>query len=210
MRYPTATLPTLACMAAFLGLVACTNAPGVRINNIDISQQYNPQELGIFSGSNREVRVDVFNNPFPEVSQQEFGDVVVGFMYGRTPGYPVRFSQNPEVEYRPERRIRVLMVFDPPKSLPSVGLCRRDIQGGLTQLASVSADAPPDPTRIRALGAYCQGEQTTTRVIGSAPRGPDLASTNLNAMVGLMTFNMFPIRNPNVDRENCDPFVVVC
>ena len=78
-----ARAPLALSLAALLGLAACGNAAGVRINNMDISQNYDQRELGIFAGGDRALRVEVINNPFPEISQEAFAELVVGSMQGR-------------------------------------------------------------------------------------------------------------------------------
>ncbi len=194
-------------LLALFGLAACANAADVRIGSSDISQNYRPYELGIFSGGDRELRVDVINNPFPDVPQETFSALVVNSMPGSALRYPVNFSVDPAVEYKPERPIRVVMVFDPPKSLPSVGLCRRD---DLETAAVRAPEVAADPRRVRVLGAYCQGNATVTRATGTALRGADLASTSFDQLIAQMTLTMFPIDNPSLREERCPPFVVVC
>ena len=189
-----------------LGLVACANAAGVRVSNVDISQQYEPRQLGLISGGEQQLRVDVLNNPFPDVGPAVFDTQVVDLMQGRARGYPVNFSLNPAVEYKPERRFRVLMVFDPPTSLSTIGICRRD---NLAAQAATPAEGA-DPARLRVLGAYCRGDLTVTRATGTVPRGTQLASTNLDGLMAQMTTSLFPIRNDNLDEGDCPPFVVNC
>ena len=191
---------------AAIALSACGNAAGVRVSNIDISQNYKPRQLGLVSGGDRELRVQVLNNPYSEVEQALFDAQVVNFMQGRALGYPVNFSLNPEVEYKPERRIRVLMVFDPPKSLSTIGICRRE---DLAAKAATPAEGV-DPGRLRVLGAYCRGDLTVTRATATVPRGALLASTNLDGLMSQITSTLFPIRNDNLTDRDCSPFVIVC
>ena len=207
MLHGLAHKSAVASLAALLGLAACTNANGVRIGISDISQNYKPYELGIFSGGDRELRVDVINNPFPNVPQETFSAFVVDSMPGGALRYPVNFSLDPAVEYKPERQIRVVMVFDPPRSLPSIGLCRRD---DLETAAVRPPDVAADPRRIRVLGAYCQGDTTVTRATGTALRGVDLASSSFDGLIAQMTLTMFPFDNPSLREERCPPLVVIC
>ncbi len=203
MRGEFARRPIVLTLAVLLGAAACT-AEGVRINNVDISQNYRTRELAFFA-DDRDLRVVVINNPFPELSQEAFSQSVVDSMQGRALGYSAAtFSLDPPIEYRPERRIRVLMVFDPQPGLRLVGLCRRE-----TNEPEAVRQQGPRADRIRVLGAYCQGEQTTTRAIGDVPRGADFASTNMDGLVSQMTANLFPIRNDDLDRD-CSPFMIAC
>ena len=207
MLHVLAHKSAIAGLAALFGLAACTNAAGVRIGSSDISQNYQPEELGIFAAGGRELRVDIINNPFPGIPPDTVDEWVVNSMQGRALGFPVDFSLDPAAEYKPERRIRVVMVFDPPRSLPSVGLCRRN---DLETVAARPPDVAADPRRIRVLGAYCQGDSTVTRATGTVPRGVDVASTNLDGLIAQMTMTMFPIDNPHLREDRCPPFIVIC
>ena len=205
MRIGFAAKPMIA--VAALALAACGNAAGVVVSNIDVSQNYDPETLGLYSGGDREVRVDVINNPFGDLPQDVFDAEVVNHMQGQARGYPVDFSLDPAVEYHPERRIRVLMVFDPPRSLHTIGLCRRP------DLETVAATPPEgtNPNRMRVLGAFCRGDETVTRATATVPRGVQLASTNIDGLMSQMTSTLFPLRNDNDDDDdNCPPFVITC
>ncbi len=191
-------------VAAVLGLAAC--ASGVRISNQDITPLYQPNDFGTFAAGDREIRVDVTNNPFPDVPQETFNQLVVDAMPGQALRYPINFSADPQVEYRPERRIRVMLVFDPPDRMRTVGLCRLD---DIETVAVRPPDVAADPSRVRVLGAYCQGEATVTRATGTVPRGVDVASTNLDGLISQMTQTLFPIYDPDRD-DDCPPFEPVC
>lgn len=206
MSIGSARKPLILAAAAF-ALSACGNAAGVTVSNIDISQQYRSTELGLFSGGDRELRVNVINNPFEEVPKETFDAEVVNHMQGQARGYPVDFSLDPAVEYQPERRIRVVMVFDPPRGVGTIGLCRQ------TDLETKAATPPEgaNPDRLRVLGAYCKGDVTVTRATATTPRGTQLASTNIDGLMSQMTSTLFPTRNRNLeDDDGCSPFVPVC
>ena len=138
--------------------------------------------------------------------QETFDQLVVDLMPGRALRYPLNFSADPQIVYKPERRIRVMMIFDPPPQMRTVSLCRRD---DIDTAAVRPPDVAADPNRVRVLGAYCQGEVTATRATGTVPRGVDMASTNLAGLMSQMTQTLFPIEDPNRDRD-CRPFILAC
>ncbi len=198
-RKPVST-PLAIVFGAAICLAACANAAGVRISNADYSPVYRPNELSLYAGGDNEIRVDVTNNPFPSVPQEAFEQLVVDLMPGQALRYPITFSVDPQVEYDPARRIRVMLVFDPPQQLQSIGLCRRD---DIDTAAARPSDVAADPGRIRVLGAYCQGEATVTRATGTMPRGADAESTNLAGLMSQMTQALFRDKDcPTVD-PNC-------
>ncbi len=206
MRYLTKHSNKLGGLLA-LGLAACT-ASGVIIGASDVSVGYRPNELGFVGSGERALRVNVVNNPFPAISNEAVSETVVSSMQGRVPFYPVNFATEPgEREYRPERRYRVLMIFDPPDDLRSVGLCRRDD----IDTAAVRAEGDPaDPARVRVMGAYCQGDRTLTRATGTAPRGAGPTDPTFDALIAQMIRTMFPSRNKELENDDCSRFILRC
>lgn len=200
-------LPSKLAMLLALSLTACT-AAGVTIGTSDVSHGYRPNELGFVGSGNRALRVNVVNNPFPAAPNEVVSEAVVASMQGRVPLYPVNFATEPgEREYRPERRYRVLMIFDPPRGLRSVGLCRRD---DLETAAVRAPDDASDPSKVRVLGAYCQGERTLTRATGTAPRGAGPTDPTFDALIAQMTRTMFPSRNRSLENDDCERLVLRC
>lgn len=179
--------------AACLLLAACSNA--VLIGIEDISQHYRPNEISLVGTRENQLRVIVAGNRFAD-SDALLAEVVSS-MTGRTQGLAVNFSANPEREYSGGRfRYNVRMVFDPLPGVSSIGLCR------LESLDGISDPAPDLSSRLRVMGALCQGDLTLTRATGSVAPMQSPNDPAFDQLMVQMTMTLFPITNRNLEEAN--------
>lgn len=183
----------MAAGAACLFLGACSNA--VLIGTEDVSQNYRRYEIGLVGTRENQLRLIVAGNRFAD--SDAFVAEVVSSMTGRTPGLAVNFSANPEREYSGGRfRYNVRMVFDPLPGVSSMGLCR------LESLDDISDPAPDPSSRLRVMGALCQGDLTLTRAVGTVAPMQSPSDPAFDQLMVQMTMTLFPITNRNLEEAN--------
>lgn len=183
----------MAAGAACLFLGACN---AVLIGTEDVSQNYRRNEINLVGTRENQLRVNVAGNPFA-VSDEAFVAEVVGSMTGRTQGLAINFSANPEREYSGGRfRHNVRMVFDPLPGVNSIGLCR------LESLDGVSNSSPDPSSRLRVMGALCQGDLTLTRATGTVARMQNPSDPAFDQLMVQITMTLFPITNRSLEEAN--------
>jgi hypothetical protein len=174
-------------LAAAIAVAACA-AGNVRLTQQDIAPSYSPGEFA-YAGAGRDMHVVVIGNPFGG-DHSAFERAVTDAMQGQHWGPRTNFTTTPGADAR--TRYRVVLLFDPPRSLNSARLCREVASA----LPSESAGEG-----IVLFAAFCRGKRLRTEIKGhiSSATGPD--DPAFRELVGQVTNGLFPPdRGINRDR----------
>lgn len=176
--------------AAVIAVAACA-AGGVRLTQQEIAPTYSPGEFA-YAGAGRDMRVVIVGNPFGG-DRSSFERAVTDAMQGQHWGQRPNFTTTPGPNAR--ERYRVVLLFDPPRSLNGARLCRE----AHSTLPSESAGEG-----IVLFAAFCRGKRSRTEIKGyiSSAAGPD--DPAFRALVGQVTNGLFP-PNRGIDREPGEP-----
>jgi hypothetical protein len=167
------------CLLAAAFAVAACAAGGVRLTQQEIAPSYSPGEFA-YAGAGRDMRVVVVGNPFGG-DRAVFERAVTDAMQGRHWGQRTNFTTTPGASAHV--RYRVVLLFDPPRSLSGARLCRED-----------PSALPSESTGkgIVLFAAFCRGKRTRTEIkgrISGAAGADDLAFREL---LGQVTNGLFP------------------
>lgn len=175
---------------AVFAIAACA-AGGVRLTQQEITPTYSPGEFA-YVGAGRDLRVVVVGNPFG-ADRAAFETAVTGAMQGRHWGQRTNFTTTPGPSAR--ARYRVVLLFNPPRSLNGARLCHDDPSILPSQ---TTADG------IVLFAAFCRGKRSRTEIKGyvSGAAGPD--DPAFRELVGQVTNGLFP-PNRGIDREPGEP-----
>ncbi|MHC4984223.1 MAG: hypothetical protein ACYTF6_13785 [Planctomycetota bacterium] len=176
--------------AAVLAVAACA-AGGVRLTQQEISPTYSPGEFA-YAGAGRDMRVVVIGNPFRD-DRASFERAVTDAMQGQHWGQRTNFTTTPGPGA--SKRYRVVMLFNPPRSLGGARLCREDSSKLPTESAGEG---------ITLFAAFCRRKRTRTEIKGyiTGVAGPD--DPAFRALVGQVTNGLFP-PDRGIDREPGEP-----
>lgn len=176
--------------AAVIAIAACA-AGGVRLTQQEIAPTYSPGEFA-YAGAGRDLRVVVVGNPFGG-DRAAFERAVAVAMQGQHWGQRTNFTTMPGPSARD--RYRVILLFNPPRSLSGTRLCREDP----SKLATESAGEG-----ITLFAAFCRRKRSRTEIKGyiSGAAGPD--DPAFRSLVGQVTNGLFP-PDRGIDREPGEP-----
>lgn len=176
--------------ASVFAITACA-AGNVRLTQQEIAPSYSPGEF-TYAGAGRDMRVVVVGNPFGG-ERAEFERAVTDAMQGRHWGQRTNFTTMPGPGARD--RYRVVLLFDPPRSLNAARLCHDDP-------ATLPSEAAGDG--IVLFAAFCRGKRSRTEIKGyaSGATGPD--DPAFRELVGQVTNGLFP-PDHGIDREPGEP-----
>lgn len=179
-----------------LVLAACAGLEsGPRTSQRSISTAYSLSELGYASGRGP-IPVLAIGTPFADGAP--LADAVAAAMPAHFVGglrwQPVSVGPMPD-----EGRLsyRVVFRFDLPRAVPEDQIC-------------VSGPEPV-PTRVPAAetmtvqAAFCRGSSALSAIVGQLPRVPDPRHPDFQALIGQMTLDLFPYRNPFTDDDRRFP-----
>lgn len=175
---------------AVLAVAAC--APGgVRLTQQEVSPSYSPGDFA-YAGAGRDMRVVVVGNPFGG-DRAGFEKAVTDAMQGQHWGQRTNFTTTPGPRARD--RYRVVMLFNPPRSLSGTRLCREDP-------STLPRESAGDG--IVLFAAFCRGKRSRTQIKGyvSGATGPD--DPAFRELVGQVTNGLFP-PDRGIDREPGEP-----
>lgn len=181
---------SLSLFAAALAVTACA-AGGVRLTQQEIAPNYSPGEFA-YAGAGRDMRVVVVGNPFGG-DGAGFEKAVTDAMQGRHWGQRTNFTTTPGPNARD--RYRVVLLFNPPRSLNGSRLCHDAPATLPTESASEG---------ITLFAAFCRGKRSRTEIKGyiSGASGPD--DPAFRALLGQVTNGLFP-PDRGIDRERGEP-----
>jgi hypothetical protein len=176
--------------AAALAVTACT-AGGVRLTQQEIAPTYSPGEFA-YAGAGRDLRVVVVGNPFGG-NRADFERAVTDAMRGQHWGQRTNFTTVPGPSARD--RYRVVLLFDPPRSLNGARLCHDD-----------PSTLPSQPTAdgIVLFAAFCRGKRSRTEIKGYISSASGQADPVFRSLVGQVTNGLFP-PDRGIDRESGEP-----
>ncbi|MCK5274808.1 MAG: hypothetical protein KAR37_09195 [Alphaproteobacteria bacterium] len=184
-------MPIRHCLLAAALVVAACAAGGVRLTQQEIAPTYSPGEFA-YAGAGRDMRVVVVGNPFGG-DRAAFESAVTDAMQGRHWGQRTNFTTTPGPSAY--ARYRVVLLFDPPRSLNGARLCRED-----------PSALPSESTGegIVLFAAFCRGKRTRTEIKGLilSAAGPD--DPAFRELVGQVTNGLFP-PDRGIDREPGSP-----
>ncbi len=177
-------------LAITLAAAACA-AGGVRLTQQNIAPTYAPGEFA-YVAAGRDLRVVVAGNPFGG-DHAAFEGAVTDAMQGRHWGQRTNFTTTPGPSAH--ARYRVVLLFDPPRSLNGARLCREN-----------PATLPSDSTGegIVLFAAFCRGKRSRTEIKGyiSGAAGP--GDPAFRELLGQVTNGLFP-PDRGTDREPGSP-----
>ena len=175
------------CLVAAAFAVAACAAGNVRLTQQDHSPSYSPGEFA-YAGAGRDLRVVITGNPFGG-DHSAFEKAVTDAMQGQHWGQRTNFTTTPSADAR--TRYRVVLLFDPPRSLNSARLCR-DVASALPRESASEG--------IVLFAAFCRGKRLRTEIKGriSSATGPD--DPAFRELVGQVTNGLFP-PDRGIDRD---------
>jgi hypothetical protein len=180
-------------VAAALGIAACTS--GVRMTQQEISPSYKSGEFA-YAGADRDMEVIVVGNPFSG-DHAAFGKAVTDHMQGNHWGPPTRFTTTPGPSARDI--YRVVMLFDPPKTLTGMRLCRDEAASLPTE--SVGGE-------IVVFAAFCRGSKSLTEIKGRIEAADGASDPFFGDLIAQVTNALFPPdRRFDDDRGGCPPWL---
>lgn len=176
-------------------LMAACAPGGVMLSMQDIDTAYNPSELA-YAGADRDMRVIVVGNPFSG-DQAAFASAVTDAMQGQHWGQATNFTTTPSGSARD--LYRVVMLFDPPKSLGSGRLCREEATG-------LPSEGSGDG--IVLFGAFCRADKRLTSIRGHMPEASGAQDPAFRSLVAQVTNGLFPPESGQKrSRDRCGPFL---
>jgi hypothetical protein len=180
-------------MAAVLGITACSS--DVRLTQQEISPSYKSGEFA-YAGADRDMKVVVVGNPFGG-DQEAFGRAVTGYMQGNHWGPRTNFTTAPGASAR--NIYRVIMLFDPPKTLVGMRLCRE-----------TASALPTERTgqKIVVFAAFCRGNETMTEIKGRIREATGSEDPAFGDLIAQVTNALFPPdRRFEDDHGSCPPWL---
>lgn len=181
-----------AAAVALLMLPACSSVEQAgRIDYARLDSAYSRVDFA-YAGSGRDMRTEIYGNPFPEVAQADFDEAVTSAMYGAHFGPATHFTTQPDNSARPAYRVRLL--WNGPRSANGNNLCGdHDYQGGGKE---------PNGT-ARLIAAFCRSDRALSYLVGSVDgvTGPD--DPKFVAFVRQATMRLFTPRDDRQERDRC-------
>lgn len=176
--------------AAVFAITACA-AGGVRLTQQEIAPSYSPGEFA-YAGASRDMRVVIVGNPFGG-DRAAFETAVTGAMQGQHWGQRTHFTTTPGPSARD--RYRVVMLFDPPRSLNSARLCHDD-----------ASTLPSESTAegITLFAAFCRRKRSRTEIKGYISGAAGADDPAFRSLVGQVTNGLFP-PDRGINRERGEP-----
>lgn len=179
--------PLIVLVLAFLA-VSCGGT--VRLTHEEISPVYNAGEFA-YAGAGRDLRVVVAGNPFGG-DRAEFDRAVTGYMLGNHWGQPTNFTTTPGESVRDS--YHVVMLFNPPKTLPGIKLCRE-------KPADLPSEAREDGVVLFA--AFCRRNESLTEIKGYIEAADGPADPDFGDLVAAVTSGLFPPKRRFDDDHEC-------
>jgi len=181
-------------IAALAALSACASGT-VTLSHQDIAHGYSPGEFGYAAGG-RDMWVVIVGNPFGG-DTAAFESAVTRAMQGQHWGQRTNFTTAPgDSAYI---RYRAVLLFDPPRSLNGVRLCR-----------DAPADLPSEAAGdgIELYAAFCHGKRMRTQIKGriAGASGPD--DPAFRELVARVTNGLFPA-DRGTDRDPGEPWFLI-
>lgn len=180
-------------MAAVFGIAACSS--DVRLTQQEISPSYKSGEFA-YAGADRDMKVVVVGNPFGG-DQETFGRTVTGYMQGNHWGPRTNFTTAPGASAR--NSYRVVMLFDPPKTLVGMRLCR--VEGSALPTVRTGDE-------IILFAAFCRGNESMTEIKGRIAGATGPEDPVFGYLIGQVTNALFPPdRRFEDDHGGCPPWL---
>ena len=179
--------PLIVLVLAFLA-VSCGG--NVRLTQQEISSVYTAGEFA-YAGAGRDLRVVVAGNPFGG-DQVAFERTVTGYMLTNHWGQPTNFTTAPGESVRDS--YHVVMLFNPPKTLPGIKLCREK-----------PADLPSEAREhgVVLFAAFCRRNESLTEIKGHAVTADGPADPGFGDLVAAVTQGLFPLKRRFDDDRKC-------
>ena len=141
-----------------------------------------------YAAGGRDMAVVVVGNPF-KVPKEALDRVVIDSMQGRNRPPATNFTTTPGESSRPGYRI--VVVLNPSTSFDSHDAC-----GNAGAIPTGPADG-----RLRALMVFCAKDIIYSEVKGSIPAVEMPTEGGFRALIGALTMDIVPEREPNSDNE---------
>lgn len=184
---------TLLVMAVLFLASACSM--DVRLTQQEVSPSYKAGEFA-YAGAGRDMRVVVVGNPFGG-DQATFGGVVTDRMQGNHWGPRTHFTTTPNETARSS--YRVVMLFDPPRTLVGMRLCR--VEG--SSLPTVRTG-----DEIILFAAFCRGNESMTEIKGRIAGATGPEDPVFGDLIAQVTNALFPPdRRFEDDHGGCPPWL---
>lgn len=176
--------PPLLIALAFLALLGgCTNT---------VTQAYlyrsGIQGTFAYAAGDRDMAVVVVGNPF-SIGKAELDRFIVDSMQGRNRPPATHFTTAPGASARPGYSIVVLL--NPPMFFNSQDACR----------STAGIPTAPSGGRLQARMIFCAKDLILTEVTGNLPAMARPTEGGFAAMIGAMTRDIVPEREPNSDND---------
>lgn len=179
--------------AVLLFVSAC--ASDVRLTQQEISPSYKAGEFA-YAGADRDLQVIVVGNPF-DGDKATFDKAVTDYMQGNHWGPRTNFTTMPGASAR--KSYRVVMLFDPPKTLVGMRLCREEPS---------SLPTEENEGRIVVFAAFCRGGESLTEIKGRIEGASGPGDPVFGDLVAQVTNALFPPdRRFGDDRGGCPPWL---
>ena len=144
---------------------------------------YNPTVLN-YAATHGGILTEVLGNPF-EVPKDDLERVIVRVMAGSHFGPAVAFVTTPPDNFLSP--YRVVLLFDSKPGYTALKLCRYDAEANPPQTNGV----------LRVHAALCANEKPLTAVSGYLAGESSLDDARFRRLIGQITTNLFPRRDPN-------------
>ena len=170
-------------------------ATDVRLTQQEISPSYKAGEFA-YAGAGRDMRVIVVGDPF-NADAAVFGKAVTDYMQGNHWGPRTNFTTTPGASARSS--YRVVMLFDPPKTLVGMRLCREE---------ATALPTARDSNEIVVFAAFCRGNESLTEIKGRIKGATGPEDPVFGDLVAQVTNALFPPeRRFEDDHGGCPPWL---
>lgn len=181
-------------LAACLALAGCAGGLGLdsgRIDYVRVDGGYHQSDF-VYGASGRDLTTDVLGNPFPNISQAEFGQAVTDAMQDAHFGPRTHFTTTPDDSARPVYRVR--MLWNGATSTNGQHLCDgTPVQGGGAEAAD----------EIRLIAAFCRSDRAQTYVVASIDDVNSPDDPRFRTFLRHVTTRLFPPRDMFDDPDRC-------
>lgn len=182
-------------VTAILFILSACAASGVRLTQQEVSPSYKAGEFA-YAGGGRDMRVMVVGNPF-DGDQASFGKAVTDYMQGNHWGPRTHFTTMPGSSAR--EVYRVVMLFQPPRTLVGMRLCREE---------ALSLPSESGGGEIVLFAAFCRGNESLTEIKGRIKEASGPGDPNFGDLVAQVTNALFPPdRRFEDDHGGCPPWL---
>lgn len=179
----------------FLGILVSACGGNVRLTQQEVSPVYKAGEFA-YAGAGRDLKVEVIGNPFGG-DPAAFGKTVTDYMQGNHWGPRTNFTTTPGASAR--ESYRVVMLFNPPRTLVGMRLCREE-----------ASSLPSESGReeIVVFAAFCRRNESLTEIKGRIDGATGPGDPIFGDLVAQATNALFPPkRRFEGDRGGCPPWL---